>query len=175
METDMALSWLSELGKRVFGSMDGLFYTLVAFVVIDYITGVCVAIHNKQLSSDVRDKDDDKRIIADWDDLNNTNYHHNNTLANGSTTSKSNRTLLGHKANGAFVLVCTWCGMDLRVAAKMMADLGCDYAVNMDGSSAIRMRVASGYTNGVKDPGQVCGNNNTKHDYYGTASCVYLT
>ena len=45
METDMALSWLSELGKRVFGSMDGLFYTLVAFVVIDYITGVCVAIH----------------------------------------------------------------------------------------------------------------------------------
>ena len=123
----------------------------------------------------VRDKDDDKRIIADWDDLNNTNYHHNNTLANGSTTSKSNRTLLGHKANGAFVLVCTWCGMDLRVAAKMMADLGCDYAVNMDGSSAIRMRVASGYTNGVKDPGQVCGNNNTKHDYYGTASCVYLT
>ena len=82
---------------------------------------------------------------------------------------------MGHKANGAFVLVCTWCGMDLRVAAKMMADLGCDYAVNMDGSSAIRMRVASGYTNGVKDPGQVCGNNNTKHDYYGTASCVYLT
>ena len=53
METDMALSWLSELGKRVFGSMDGLFYTLVAFVVIDYITGVCVAIHNKRLSSDV--------------------------------------------------------------------------------------------------------------------------
>ena len=123
----------------------------------------------------VRDKDDDKRIIADWDDLNNTNYHHNNTLANGSTELKSNRTLLGHKANGAFVLVCTWCGMDLRVAAKMMADLGCDYAVNMDGSSAIRMRVASGYTNGVKDPGQVCGNNNTKQDYYGTASCVYLT
>ena len=35
METDMALSWLSELGKRVFGSMDGLFYTLVAFVVIE--------------------------------------------------------------------------------------------------------------------------------------------
>ena len=53
METDMALSWLSELGKRVSGSMDGLFYTLVAFVVIHYITGVCVAIHNKQLSSDV--------------------------------------------------------------------------------------------------------------------------
>ena len=52
METEMTLSWLSDLGKSVFGSMDGLFYTLVAFVVIDYITGVCVAIH-KQLSSDV--------------------------------------------------------------------------------------------------------------------------
>ena len=53
METDMALLWLSDLGKSIFGNMDGLFYTLVAFVVIDYITGVCVAIHNKQLSSDV--------------------------------------------------------------------------------------------------------------------------
>ena len=53
METEMALSWLGNLGRSVFGSMDGLFYTLVAFVVIDYITGVCVAIHNKRLSSDV--------------------------------------------------------------------------------------------------------------------------
>lgn len=35
METEMTLSWLSDLGKSVFGSMDGLFYTLVAFVVID--------------------------------------------------------------------------------------------------------------------------------------------
>ena len=53
MEAEMALSWLSDLGKSIFGNMDGLFYTLVAFVVIDYITGVCVAIHNKRLSSDV--------------------------------------------------------------------------------------------------------------------------
>lgn len=52
MEAEMALSWLSDLGKSIFGNMDGLFYTLVAFVVIDYITGVCVAIHNKRLSSD---------------------------------------------------------------------------------------------------------------------------
>ena len=53
MEAEMALSWLSDLGKSIFGNMDGLFYTLVAFVVIDYITGVCVAIHNKRLSRDV--------------------------------------------------------------------------------------------------------------------------
>ena len=30
METEMTLSWLSDLGKSVFGSMDGLFSTLVA-------------------------------------------------------------------------------------------------------------------------------------------------
>lgn len=33
--------------------MDGLFYTLVAFAVVDYITGICVAIRNRKLSSDV--------------------------------------------------------------------------------------------------------------------------
>ena len=36
-----------------FGEMDGFFYALIAFVVIDYITGVMCAIINKQLSSEV--------------------------------------------------------------------------------------------------------------------------
>ena len=35
------------------GGCDGLLYTLIAFVVIDYITGVMCAIINKQLSSEV--------------------------------------------------------------------------------------------------------------------------
>ena len=36
-----------------FGEMDGFFYALIAFVVIDYITGVMCAIINRELSSAV--------------------------------------------------------------------------------------------------------------------------
>lgn len=35
------------------GGMDGFLYTLIAFVVIDYLTGVMCAIVDKKLSSDV--------------------------------------------------------------------------------------------------------------------------
>ena len=36
-----------------FGEMDGFFYALIAFVVIDYLTGVMCAIIDKTLSSNV--------------------------------------------------------------------------------------------------------------------------
>lgn len=36
-----------------FGELDGFFYALIAFVVIDYLTGVMCAIADKSLSSDV--------------------------------------------------------------------------------------------------------------------------
>ena len=36
-----------------FGEMDGFFYALIAFVVIDYLTGVMCAIINRELSSAV--------------------------------------------------------------------------------------------------------------------------
>jgi len=38
--------------------------------------------------------------------------------------------------------------MTLRVGAKLMFDLGCDYVASLDGGGAVQMRVASGYTNG---------------------------
>lgn len=37
----------------LFGNLDGLFYALVAFVVLDYISGVIVAFINKKLSSEI--------------------------------------------------------------------------------------------------------------------------
>lgn len=37
----------------LFGDFDGLLYALVAFVVVDYITGIMVAVKNKTLSSSV--------------------------------------------------------------------------------------------------------------------------
>ena len=36
-----------------FGEMDGFFYALIAFVVIDYLTGVMCAVSDKKLSSEV--------------------------------------------------------------------------------------------------------------------------
>ena len=44
---------IAAFGGHIFGHIDGLFYALIAFVIIDYITGVCVAIHNKKLSSGI--------------------------------------------------------------------------------------------------------------------------
>lgn len=37
----------------LFGLSDGLIYVLIGAVVIDYITGVCVAIYNRKLSSGI--------------------------------------------------------------------------------------------------------------------------
>lgn len=37
----------------LFGVSDGLIYVLIGAVVIDYLTGVCVAIYNRKLSSSI--------------------------------------------------------------------------------------------------------------------------
>ena len=46
-----------------FGGFDGFLYALIAFVVIDYITGVLAAIYTKQLSSEVGFKGIAKKVI----------------------------------------------------------------------------------------------------------------
>lgn len=38
---------------RLIGNMDGLLYTLVIFVILDYVTGLMVAVKEKKLSSEV--------------------------------------------------------------------------------------------------------------------------
>jgi len=45
------------------GGMDGLLYTLIAFVVLDYLTGVIVAIMEKKLSSEIGFKGILKKIL----------------------------------------------------------------------------------------------------------------
>lgn len=42
-------------------------------------------------------------------------------------------------------MVATDCVMPVKTAANMMQDLGCDYAVNMDGGSPTQMIEAAGY------------------------------
>lgn len=45
-----------------FGAADGLLYGLIGVVALDYITGVCVAIHQKQLSSNIGAKGIAKKV-----------------------------------------------------------------------------------------------------------------
>ncbi len=47
----------------LFGTMDGIFYALIAFVCLDYITGVIVAIINKSLSSEIGFKGILKKVL----------------------------------------------------------------------------------------------------------------
>ncbi len=47
----------------VFGGMDGMFFALLAVIIIDYITGCLVAIVQKKLSSEVGFKGISKKII----------------------------------------------------------------------------------------------------------------
>lgn len=47
----------------VFGGMDGMFFALLAVIIIDYITGCLVAVVQKKLSSEVGFKGITKKII----------------------------------------------------------------------------------------------------------------
>ena len=56
---------LNSLGKIIsffLGELDGLLYALVIFVILDYITGVCVAIRTKKLSSNIGAKGIAKKV-----------------------------------------------------------------------------------------------------------------
>ena len=56
-----------EVGAHIltafFGKTDRLIYALVVFVFVDYATGICVAIHNRQLSSSVGAKGIVKKVV----------------------------------------------------------------------------------------------------------------
>ena len=56
---------LNSLGKIIsffLGELDGLLYALVIFVILDYITGVCVAIQTKKLFSNIGAKGIAKKV-----------------------------------------------------------------------------------------------------------------
>jgi len=114
---------------------------------------------------------DGKKRIADWNDIDSTQYHFNNAICSRTATGKYNRVFFGHRPDGSYFLVCVDRDtMDLRVGAKLMCDLGCDYAVNEDGATATQMRVASGYSGSYAAGKMTVGGT----DYYGAAICVYL-
>lgn len=117
----------------------------------------------------------DGHVIADVTNLQNNNNHHNDGLLNGGATKSYKRTILGHDSDGAYYLVVTDSSMTLIVASKLMEDMGCDYAINLDGASSSQMRVSAQYLNNV--PGAVAGkvtSNNNSNSYYGTGVIAHL-
>lgn len=55
-----------DLGKQLvdlfFGAADGLLYALIILVVLDYVTGICVAVHMKKASSEIGAKGIAKKV-----------------------------------------------------------------------------------------------------------------
>lgn len=47
----------------MFGGLDGMLYALLAFIILDYISGCLVAISRKQLSSEIGFKGISKKIL----------------------------------------------------------------------------------------------------------------
>lgn len=60
---DTIIAGAGALVGFLFGQIDGLFYALIAFIVLDYISGVIVAIVNKTLSSEVGFKGICKKVL----------------------------------------------------------------------------------------------------------------
>lgn len=124
-------------------------------------------------STTIKDTYDDMQI-ANGNKLKDETCHYNDALCGNSGNSRRNRTLLGYKAGGTygtFFMVCLASDtITLPTAARLMMDLGCDYAVNEDGATATQMRVASGYS-GSYSPGQMTAGGT---DYYGACICAYL-
>lgn len=55
--------YIHALITAFFGSADGLLYALIILVILDYITGVCVAIHSRRLSSGIGAKGIAKKVM----------------------------------------------------------------------------------------------------------------
>jgi len=109
--------------------------------------------------------------IYDPNEKDSSKQHFNNNICT-PILSPAYRVFFGHKSDGSYFLVCLdRCTMDMRVGAKLMCDLGCDYAVNEDGGQAVQMRVATGYTGSKYQPGQMTSGGT---DYYGACICAYL-
>ena len=60
---DYLIAAIGPMLGRFLGGLDGLLYALIAFVIVDYITGVLVAIYKKKLSSAVGFKGITKKIV----------------------------------------------------------------------------------------------------------------
>jgi toxin secretion/phage lysis holin len=56
------INWLGVRFSEIFSQSNHLLYALIFFVVLDYITGVCLAIYQKKLSSQIGAKGITKKV-----------------------------------------------------------------------------------------------------------------
>lgn len=59
----LAITFLGSTLCWFFGKYDGIFYTLIAFITVDYITGVLCAIYERKLSSEVGFRGIAKKVL----------------------------------------------------------------------------------------------------------------
>ena len=115
----------------------------------------------------------DNHIIYNKDNSEDSTCHYNSSNFAGTLSNNNARTFLGHKSDGSFlIVVCE--SISILNGAKLMCDLGCDYAINLDGSTPSQMRVSKNYLNNV--PGASAGKVTTTGSdstYYGTAIAAY--
>ncbi len=57
------LEIIEKMGEILFGNANKLLFLLIALVIIDYVTGVCLAIHTKKISSKIGAKGITKKIV----------------------------------------------------------------------------------------------------------------
>jgi hypothetical protein len=118
-------------------------------------------------------RDDDGVLIADWSKQIN-DYAIRINWGIGNPKGKTVRTLLGHINNTKqYALICTDSDMSLPIAAKLMLEIGCDFAVALDGSTPVKMIIEPGYANGNSTLyGTVT--KGTWNVGYGSAICVCI-
>ena len=115
----------------------------------------------------------DNHIIYNKDNSEDSTCHYNSSNFAGTLSNNNARTFLGHKSDGSFLMVVCE-SISILNGAKLMCDLGCDYAINLDGSTPSQMRVSKNYLNNV--PGASAGKVTTTGSdstYYGTAITAY--
>lgn len=133
------------------------------------ISGSAPLVYNRKAVFATETDSSDGYTILNPNDYYDESCHYNRTHCGGRETTNTGRTFLGHKPDGSYLMVVCE-SMSLVNGSKLMADLGCDYAINLDGAGASQMRVSSQYLNNVSgvSAGKVTttGSNGT---YYGTA------
>ncbi len=133
------------------------------------ISGSAPLVFNRNAVFATETVSNDDHTILNPNDYYDESCHYNRMHCGGRETTNTGRTFLGHKSDGSYLMVVCE-SMSLVNGSKLMADLGCDYAINLDGANASQMRVSSQYLNNV--PGVSAGKVTTTGSdgtYYGTA------
>lgn len=138
---------------------------------VSMISGTAALVYNGMsvFENDVN-SEDSNILIVNRTNYEDTNCHFNTSLSLYSGSGeKAIRTILGYCSDKTYYLVVVESSITLRDCAKMMEDLGCDFALNLDGNYKSQMRVAPNYTNSVTNAGYNLNSTTT----YGSAVVAY--